>query len=135
MAASRTVILLLSVLLTSCDVVEDVYPDYDAANADGALVRGWLPSWLPKSAMNIASRQDLDTNEYSFVFTIPLKEHLKLPDNCRAVANPPTPILFPSNFPKGIESRKNIVRCPEEGQNTPRYVVRDGVMVYGWSNG
>jgi hypothetical protein len=135
MMASRTMIILSMVFLTSCDVVDDSYLDYDSAEQDRALVRGWLPSWTPQYATNLVSRQDLDTNAYSFAFMMPLRESLDLPKNCVAVANPPPPILFPPNFPKNVESFEHILQCPEINQNGPRYVVRKGASVFGWSIG
>lgn len=135
MIVFRMMMLLSMVSLTSCDVVDDAYPDYDAAQKDSALVRGWLPSWLPKSATNITSRQDLDTNDYVFVFMLPLNEPLEVAKNCVTAVNPPAPTLSLPNLPKSIESRQNIMQCLELNQNGPRYVTRDGTMVFGWSTG
>jgi hypothetical protein len=125
--------LLLMALTTSCDVVDDIYPDFDAAQRDNALRRGWLPSWLPKSATDIKSRQDIDRNDYSFAFAMPANEALDLPENCTAVVNPPAPTTRLPNFPKDIESYQNIMQCPELNQNGPRYVVKYGTIIFGWS--
>lgn len=38
------------------------YIDLDAAQRDGAILRGWIPPILPESARNITEWHDIDTN-------------------------------------------------------------------------
>lgn len=55
---------LIAIVLAACsDVQETAYSDADAARADRAFERGWLPDPLPSSARNIREGHNLDTNE------------------------------------------------------------------------
>jgi hypothetical protein len=57
------VILVLLLFAAGCkESFESNYPTYDAAIADGAVKRGWLPDWLPKSATDIHEWHNIDTN-------------------------------------------------------------------------
>ncbi len=38
------------------------YDDYQAVVSDDAISRGWIPSFLPKSATNITEQHSIDTN-------------------------------------------------------------------------
>lgn len=38
------------------------YDDYQAVVADDAISRGWIPSFLPKSATDITEQHSIDTN-------------------------------------------------------------------------
>jgi hypothetical protein len=61
----RCAFLLLLVQLTACvgeDRVER-YASLDAARADGAIQRGWIPDFVPPSAANIVEKHNIDTNE------------------------------------------------------------------------
>jgi hypothetical protein len=52
-----------ALLFASCEeVMRASYPTAAAAQADGAIERGWLPPTLPASAFAIAESHDLDTN-------------------------------------------------------------------------
>jgi hypothetical protein len=52
-----------ALLFASCEeVMRARYPTAAAAQADGAIERGWLPPSLPASAYDIAESHDLDTN-------------------------------------------------------------------------
>lgn len=57
------IILLLLIVTAGCrESLESHYDTYDAAVADGAIKRGWLPQWLPKSATDIHEWHNIDTN-------------------------------------------------------------------------
>jgi hypothetical protein len=60
----RTAILLVVVaMLAGCESRESRYPSVEAARADGAMQRGWIPEFLPASAHDIRLSYDLDSNE------------------------------------------------------------------------
>jgi hypothetical protein len=62
----------LLILLVSCgrsaDDFETTYANRQAAEEDGAFVRGWLPDFVPNSTMNIRESHNVDTNECWLVF-------------------------------------------------------------------
>lgn len=51
------------------DEMESTYAGYDAVVADGAIHRGWVPPWLPRSATDIHELHNLDTNARWMVFS------------------------------------------------------------------
>jgi hypothetical protein len=54
--------------------VTSEYPTLAAAVQDDAVRRGWLPPFLPDSAVNIRIYADLDTNWFAIRFLVPLSE-------------------------------------------------------------
>lgn len=63
--------LVLSLLLTACmESREMLYEDREAAVHDGAIVRGWLPEWLPASATDIYSWHNVDTKHLARGFFV-----------------------------------------------------------------
>ena len=66
MNSTRIIFLLLVVLVaTAMSCGENPishYPAWADVVKDNAAVRGWIPSFVPKSAMNIWEQHDLDTN-------------------------------------------------------------------------
>ena len=84
----RTVPVFFLLALTSCgDIVERYYPGYDSANASGAVERGWIPGWLPKSAQNINEAHSIDTNESLLSFEFQTAEWESIPHQCMGIAH------------------------------------------------
>jgi hypothetical protein len=44
------------------DLVTEKHSTYDEAKKAGAVARGWLPGFTPKTAIDITLVNDLDTN-------------------------------------------------------------------------
>ncbi len=66
-----TTVLLVAIVLLyvgKLDIVELKFATYQQANSAGALKNGALPSLLPKSAQNIHSISNLDTNNEVVTF-------------------------------------------------------------------
>ena len=65
--------LIAALLLLGCtnDVLDSSYPTVAAASADGAVVRGWIPTWIPSTATNIHEVHNVDTNQSALSFTLP----------------------------------------------------------------
>lgn len=61
--------LLLGAGCGSIEVVQTEYATAEAAKAEGAIPRGWLPAWLPEDAKNIIEIHDVGTNESTFSFS------------------------------------------------------------------
>ena len=47
------------------------YTNYEAMVADGAVMRGWVPEFVPKSATDFEESHNLDTNRSWLRFTVP----------------------------------------------------------------
>ena len=100
--------------LVRCDSRESSYATYEAAVHDGAIKRGWLPGWLPRTASNIHEWHDQDTNETlaSFAYgNAKPEEFLRL---CRRDPSAPQSRHRAKWWPDQAEwSRFEIYRCEE----------------------
>jgi hypothetical protein len=68
----RTVALLSTLTLGACsETLAEDYETYADAEADGAVTRGWLPVFVPRSAFEIREVHDLDTNRQWLRFKVP----------------------------------------------------------------
>ena len=81
------VLILATNVLAACavEMPEASYKNIDAAIADGAVERGWVPGWLPPSALDIKEKHDLDTNGQILRFAAPSWNGESLPDHCQSV--------------------------------------------------
>jgi hypothetical protein len=79
-------IFLVSSFLIACDVVEMKYENVAEVNADGAIERGWIPSWIPKTAFNIKELHKIDTNQSQLALSFKLSEDWKVPEPCKSIA-------------------------------------------------
>jgi hypothetical protein len=101
-------------VLAACvaEMPEASYEDLNAAIADGAVERGWIPDWLPPSAQDIKEKHDLDTNSQIVRFTISSSNSETLPDHCRSVHSAQPPKLSASWWPKSVaETAVKIFFC------------------------
>ncbi|RYF40892.1 MAG: hypothetical protein EOO38_21325 [Cytophagaceae bacterium] len=58
-------------LICGCsDHVEETYATFDEAVSAGASDRGWIPSFVLKSAKSITDAHNLDTNEQELEFLV-----------------------------------------------------------------
>lgn len=68
-------IALLAFFTSACGEVSDErYSDFNAAKADGAVQRGWIPTFVPQSAYDIHDVHDVDTNAQSLGFKVPASD-------------------------------------------------------------
>jgi hypothetical protein len=78
----------LLLVMAGCErieVVESIYPDYEAAVSAGAIDRGWIPEFIPPSAKEIKETHNLDTNEVWVSFVWGSGEWLSVEEDCRTV--------------------------------------------------
>jgi hypothetical protein len=69
---SVIVVIIVSNILFGCNERPTAYyPTWQEAMKEGAVTRGWIPSFLPKSSTNISETHDLDTNAGAFCFSAP----------------------------------------------------------------
>jgi hypothetical protein len=117
-------ILLSAALAASCgETKESHYPDRAAAVADGAIKRGWLPEWLPRSASSIDEWHDLDTNRTVASFSYGEGDAPVLPSECRA-PDPRTAKIWAEKKTSNLGSgRVSVVRCPEYSETDRAFVL------------
>jgi len=93
--------------LVSCSLLEvqsSEYPDYQSVLADGAIDRGWIPEFLPRSAAQIREKHDLDSNASLLVFSFEAGDHAELKQACSPADNIESPTLQASWWPKDLPS-------------------------------
>jgi len=83
MKMQNYILITVTLLLAGCngDVLQASYADYAAAEAAGSITRGWIPPFVPASAIQIEGAHDLDTNQSC------LLAHLPDPDEQSIVAS------------------------------------------------
>ena len=92
------------------------YPDKAAAIQDGAIARGWVPAWLPESALAIRETHNLDTNETWREFELPATEILELDHSCSSLSRPPSlPRRAPGWWPATLSGDEHrFYRCHDD---------------------
>jgi hypothetical protein len=96
------------VSLVGCtETHEAYYPTYEAAVAAGAISHGWIPHWLPKSAVEIREKHDLDTNQSMLTFRYGT-EQLAFEKDCTQVDpfNPKEPPFKVSWWPTDVPASR-----------------------------
>jgi len=84
---NRVFVAVLLFLVAGCGETSTArYATREEAAKDGAILRGWLPEWLPASASEIYETHDLDTNKSSAFFRYAPGDEPKLPSACQAVS-------------------------------------------------
>jgi hypothetical protein len=79
-------VLASSFALAGCGETPEVhYPTYEAAVSAGAILRGWIPAFLPKSAVAIHEIHDIDTNKSMLAFRFNGSEKIELGSGCERI--------------------------------------------------
>jgi hypothetical protein len=79
--------LIVSVMtLTGCgETLDTTYADFQLARAEGAVERGWIPGWTPRTAVNIFESHKIDTGESMLAASYDESERLDWRENCEQV--------------------------------------------------
>ena len=123
------------------------YPTYADAEAAGAVRRGWIPPYVPPSAVEIVEAHDLDLNTQRLRFRVAVAELPRViagmePLTIRdawppAVRSPELPGEWPgelSDRPVSARPSVRLYRAPEAGSGARCVAVEtDRGMVYAWS--
>ena len=127
-----------SLLCCGCDNLDlekdAAYQDMRAAIADGAVTRGWIPSWVPNNATNLREAHDLDTSESLLLFHVPASSQMALPESCKPVAaeSIATPNLERDWWPLDETSRKSyrLHQCSQAAPNEFVAVNSSGLVLH-----
>lgn len=64
---------LVSPFMAGCgERPQSLHPSYDAAERAGLVKQGWIPSFVPRTATDLAEVHDIDTNEQRLAFAAPV---------------------------------------------------------------
>lgn len=78
--------LFLSIVSACSDTAAEHYKTYDEAIKAGAATRGWLPSFVPRTAHEIDLIHDLDTNQQWFHFRAGLDSLQSISQNMKVIS-------------------------------------------------
>ena len=135
-----TIALALSLAACSDDVVIARYATLKDAENAGAVSRGWLPDWLPKSAVEIEEAHDVDTNISALQLTFSPSEDWRPPEECGSVDLPSIPKAkglddWPDDVPpRWSTPRHSFMQC-EDGKAFLAFSMQSGEMFYWRTNG
>ena len=134
--ASAWLIAIGAVVAACSERREVFYADESAARQDGAIERGWIPEWLPKTARQIHEIHDLDTNRSMLAFSFSPAEAPELARQCDQVGRDrlePAPFAtawWPEDVPPSpvVTHRHIYYKC--SGGAYVAVSPRDGEMYY-----
>jgi hypothetical protein len=111
-------LILFSVTLVACsEQIDEKYPDLDAAKKAGAIERGWLPEWLPRTSREINASHDLDTNISTLMLRFSSGEGWTPPPSCSGASVADVPAAhggrdWPSDVPPRFSTpRHAYLKC------------------------
>ena len=85
MKAFRLSVLVLVSLQGCSDIQQATYESVDQARAAGAIERGWIPSFLPPSAVRIEEHHSIDTSRGWVRFHAPWRDLAAIGDMNRRI--------------------------------------------------
>ncbi len=107
----KSVPALLLALLIFCychETQENYYPTLEDARNEGAIDRGWIPTILPLTSINITEKHNIDTNTVWIKFTANASDLKDLLRQLRILTKKEIDELFPFNHPgKWWEPKEN----------------------------
>ena len=112
------------------------YDDYQAVVTDDAIGRGWVPSFLPKSAIEITEQHSIDAN-FGFVsFYADAGDIERIKDGCAAIQYSDVkylssyPVWWPTELTgsNDVSANLDFYLCAEHGVLTSL----DGEKMFYW---
>ena len=106
---------LLVFLLGACqfsETPEGNYADYKETAVSGLIEKGWIPDWLPQTAVNIHEKHDLDTNASILFFEAGAE--FSVPAECEPTSNPPAAAFEESWWPQSVEASWSLYECGDQ---------------------
>ena len=122
---------IIPLAIISCSqelILEEFYADWDAAEQSGSIRRGWIPNWLPKEAINIREKHDLDSSAVAISFDHADQIFQFKKVVCEKGSDAPKPFIKMKNFPNKINELEGVQLC--DGF----YVYRLDKTFYFWKN-
>lgn len=104
-----------------------IYETIRDSQSDGAVSRGWIPSWLPQNATEIHEIHDLDTSHRAISFQVSSAEEFQWPNTCVSVDEVTKPVLTTKLFTQNTHLKSNSMLC--DGL----FVVKDGDYIHAWT--
>lgn len=126
----RLLITIMALLpLVSCDWIESKeghYPDMKAAGTAGEISRGWIPTFVPESAVDIRLKYDVENNRTWLSFR-GIVDRSTLPESCLSVTT--KDVTYPINGPRGWWPEALTADAKESKTEYEYYACKDGEML------
>jgi hypothetical protein len=103
----------LGTFFVHAENVEARYATYAEAEDDSAVDRGWIPPFVPRSAVRIREFHNLDTNRQWLRFEAPRADLDQMTSPMRSMSYEEAERLGFAGFPGWTGSRRSKVRPPE----------------------
>lgn len=98
--------------LSACIAAEEVensFDNYGQAVDAGMIERGWIPAWLPETAVAIHEKHNLDTNASLLFFTA--GDQFTIPGDCHAARTAPNASLTAEWWPEARVMEMPVHAC------------------------
>jgi hypothetical protein len=108
----RLLFTLLLTGLSACipiDEVENSFDNYGQAEDAGIIESGWIPAWLPETAVDIQEKHNLDTNAGLLFFTT--VDQFTIPEGCDAAGITPSATLTAEWWPGAKVMEMPVYSC------------------------
>jgi hypothetical protein len=107
--------LLFMIGLAACflsETIESTYENIDEAVTAGAVERGWVPEWLPDTAVNLHEKHDLDSNASILRFSLSLTD-FAIPLDCQETTVPPSATITADWWPADLHRTRRAFTCAD----------------------
>jgi hypothetical protein len=108
------VVLLLLTGLSACisaEEVENSFENHGQAEDAGMIERGWIPAWLPETAVDIQEKHNLDTNAGLLFFTT--VDQFTVPEGCHTIGRAPSATLTAEWWPGAKVIEMPVYSCDD----------------------
>ena len=126
----RLFALLMLSFLVSCDWLETsetYYKDYESAAKAGAISRGWIPTFVPSSAIEIRLKYDVENNRTWLYFRAKIGRDPSVLESCNVAAQ--SKVTYPSTGPRGWWPAVLIADSRERKTEYEYYICKDGEVM------
>ena len=125
----RLLVTLMALLPVSCDWIESNeshYPDMKAAAEAGAILRGWIPAFVPESAVDIRLKYDIENNRTWLSFH-GIVDRSTISHACQGLTT--IDVTYPSSGPRGWWPDVLTLSSKEGKSEYEYYTCKDGEIL------
>ncbi len=67
--------------------ISTYFSNYEEMQSSGIIERGWVPTYLPKTSINISEHHNIDTNKVDISFDYDVNEDLEVESLCTKIGS------------------------------------------------
>ncbi len=109
-------------MLVGCngETITNYFANYSEMQSSGIFEKGWLPSYLPKSATAIKENHNLDSNIVNATFVFNPTDVESVKENCKALEETETANIFSCEINGNIATVSLFKNGKAEYRSTPK---------------